>query len=252
MDDRGLDPDLEATSADTGEPADTVPASPPDPQADRRAFMRQMSHDAVWTAGRVAGFASTVRRSVMAAGEAAIINLEPPAEDGPPTVSAAAPAITPVAAPAIEVVVDAHSASTRAPDPVAALTPAQHEFLANGSRATLAANDPAGAPHLSSSMYHWDGATVWLPAGLFTARTEHVDRDPLVSLLIEDATSEAWLALTGVASVVYGNPVADEMMLLLSKYLDGDAAARRWEEMRSGGDPVVIHVRPVRFLWRPA
>jgi PPOX class probable F420-dependent enzyme len=136
-------------------------------------------------------------------------------------------------------------------DPVVTLTPAQHDFLASGSKATLATNDPAGAPHLTSSMYSWDGDTVRLPAGMFTARAVHVDRDPRVSLLIEDPTSEAWLALTGVASLVYGPQVEVEMVPMLSRYFGADAAARRWDEMRSSGDQVVIRVRPTRIVWRP-
>ena len=132
------------------------------------------------------------------------------------------------------------------------MTPEQHDFLATGATATLAVNDPAGAPQLTSSMYHWDGSTLRLPGKMFTARATNIDRDPRVSLLIEDAASGAWLAVTGVASMVHGAEADDELALVLSKYLEPDAVEDRLQEMRSSGDQMVIRVRPTRVVWRPA
>ena len=138
------------------------------------------------------------------------------------------------------------------PDPVLTVTPDQHDFLATGATATLAVNDPSGAPQLTSSMYHWDGSTLRLPGQMFTARATNIDRDPRVSLLVENAASGAWLAVTGVASMVHGDEADDELTLLLSKYLEPDAVAHRLQEMRASGDQMVIRVRPTRLVWRPA
>ena len=247
VDDRRPDPEPDTPSpADRGVHAEALDA-PPGARPDRREFMRHLSRDAVWTAGRLARFSSIVRRSVMAAGEGATRDLESTHEALPP-----GPAPAPAPAPAVPLDADASPVTAWVRDPVLTLTPAQHEFLGNGSKATLAVNDPAGSPHQTASMYHWDGDAIRLPAGMFTARTMLVDRDPRVSLLVEDPASDAWLALTGVASLAYGPQVEVEMMTLLSKYLDAEAAARRWEEMRSSGDQAVILVRPTRIVWRPA
>ena len=70
----------DASKADPLEPVD-APESPPESSPDRRAFMRQMSRDAVQTAGRLAGLSTVVRRSVFAAGEAVTRDLEPAAEE---------------------------------------------------------------------------------------------------------------------------------------------------------------------------
>ncbi len=40
------------------------------------------------------------------------------------------------------------------------------------------------------------------------------------------------------------------MRLILAKYHDGDEVTRRWNEIRSAGDQVVIRIRPTRFVWR--
>jgi Pyridoxamine 5'-phosphate oxidase len=239
-------PDSEPDSPSLADPGEVEGArdAPGASQPGRREFIRHLSRDAAVTAGRLAGLSSIVRRTVVAAGEAAARDLEPSPADSLPTDL--------VSAPAEPVTSGAPSAPAMVPDPVLTLTPVQHDLLANASTATLAVNDPAGAPHLTSSMYHWDGETVRLPTGMFTARTMDVERDPRVSLLIADPVSGAWLALTGVASLVYGPQVEVEMMPLLSKYLDAEAATDRWEEMNASGDQAVILIRPTRLVWRPA
>lgn len=221
--------------------------------------MRQMSRDAVLTAGRLAGLSSIVRRSVVAAGVAATRDLEPSADEllpsDPQPVPNAPVAPAPSGPPMLSApqhAGDPRSAPTAVPDPILTMTPDQHDFLATGATATLAVNDPSGAPHLTSSIYHWDGSTLRLPAELFTARATNVDRDPRVSLLIENATSGARLAVTGVASMVHGAEAEDELTRLLSKYLEPDAVEDRLQAMRASGPQMVIRVRPTRIVWRPA
>ncbi len=158
-----------------------------------------------------------------------------------PPVAAAAPPIVAAASP-----------PPVALDPVLALTPDQHDFLAGMPKIALAVNDPAGAPHITTSIYRWDGTTLHLPAQQFTLRASNVERDPRVSLLVEDAASEASVAVTGVAAVLYGDQVEAEMLLLLAKYLAEDDVVRRWEEMRASADRMIIQVRPTRFVWRSA
>ena len=53
------------------------PAPPED--VDRRRFLHRISGEAVSTAGRLAGFSAAVRRSVVAAGQAAAEEIGPPA-----------------------------------------------------------------------------------------------------------------------------------------------------------------------------
>jgi hypothetical protein len=243
------------------DPGPTPPADDGDParegddlQTDRRAFIRRLSGDAVWTAGRLAGFSTVIRRSVVAAGEAAASELGPPLAEESPTDPAPA-TIDPIvsrspAVPSAPAVPVAPTTPVALPDPVLALTAAQHESLATWTQAVLAVNDPSGAPHLTVSTYHWDGALIRLPAQLFTARAEHVDHDPRVSLFIGDDASAASVAVTGVATVAYGDDAEQDMLLLLGKDHPADEAAIRWEEMRSSGDRITFRIRPTRFVWR--
>ncbi len=59
-----------------GDAVEPVAPVAPTPGADRRAFLRQLSGDAVTTAGRFAGLSSALRRSVFVAGQTAINGLE--------------------------------------------------------------------------------------------------------------------------------------------------------------------------------
>jgi hypothetical protein len=132
------------------------------------------------------------------------------------------------------------------------MTPDQHAFLIHGPKAALAVNDPAGPPLLAFSIYHWDGSLFRLPARDFSARTIDIELDQRVGVLIEDPGSDAWVAITGIASLVYGEAVEPEMRLILSKYHDDDQMTARWDALRATGDQVVIRIRPTRFVWRSA
>jgi nitroimidazol reductase NimA-like FMN-containing flavoprotein (pyridoxamine 5'-phosphate oxidase superfamily) len=219
------------------------PAQPED--VDRRRFLHRLSGEAVSTAGRIAGFSAAVRRSVVAAGEAAAQEIGPRAEpsgDAPPP-----PPELPTAPARREIAVTAPPARTSPPP---ALTADQEALLARARSATLAVNDAAGAPHVTASWFAWDGEAFRLPAGLFTAKANHVARDPQVSLLIEEPSAGGWVAVTGIAETLAGPRAADEALLLLAKYRPGDEPAAAWAELYPAGDAAVIIVRPTRFVWR--
>lgn len=228
---------------DAADPPPTPPAEFDD-GADRRAFLRSLPRSAFRTAEQLAGISSIMRRSVVAVGETLIGNVEPQPEESPPP----APGVAnlPAAANAPEVALPLPLAR----DPVADLTSEQHAMLGEGTSLAIAANDPAGSPHLTASPYHWNGTTFRVPGRLSSARAIAIDRDPRVSLLIDGADPEAWVAVTGVATLGPIDQLDSEMLEILGASLGADAAAGRWDEMRPMGDWIVIHVRPTRFVWR--
>ena len=241
---------------------DTAPGPEPtgDPpvQADRRSFLRQLSTDAVWTAGKLAGASAALRRGLVAAGESAIGTFE--GETGRDELVAGsepqAPTPAPGPGPAIASGGEKPEAtrSVASPavvqDPVAALTPEQHTFLGNAGKATLAVNDPSGHPLLAPSIYHWDGALIRLPARDFTARTFAIDRDPKVGILIDDPASGAWVAIQAIATLVYGEAVEQDMRLIRAKYDESEATTSGLELSPVSTDQLVIRLRPTRFVWR--
>jgi PPOX class probable F420-dependent enzyme len=215
------------------------PAGPED--VDRRRFLHRLSGEAVSTAGRLAGLSAAVRRSVVAAGEAAAQEIGAPAE--PP---AGAARETATVAPRNQA---AAKPAPPPPAPLPELTPDQDRLLESARSATLAVNDPAGPPHVTASWFAWDGEVFRLPAGLFTAKANHVARNPQVSLLITDPDTDGWVAVTGIAETIGGPPAADIALPLVARYRPGDDPAAAWAELYPAGDGAVILVRPTRFLW---
>jgi len=213
----------------------------------RRAFIRQLTGDAVVATGRLAGLSTALHRSLVAAGAAALGEPDPPGEEE--TSSGIAPMPAAVEPP----VVPANPAAPPppAPEPASLLSPRQHELLEHGTTAILGVNDASGAPHLTSSIFHWDGTVLRLPSELFSARVARIDADPRVSVLVELAP-DAWVAVTGVADVISGDSVKAEMLTILRKSLPDEEAERVWSEMSPTGDRVVIRIRPTRFVWRLA
>ena len=231
------------------------PAEPGD--ADRRAFLRRLPGTALRTAEQVAGISLIMRRTVVAVGETLIRDVEPQPRDGAPAGAAATAALvatTPetavAAAPEITTPPGAGPPASAVRDPIPDLTAEQHAFLREGTSLVIAANDPAGAPHLTSSPYAWDGTIFSVPGRLSSARAIAIDRDPRVSLLIHRAGSEAWVAVTGLATLGPIDDVESEMRGILAASLEPQTAAARWQEMAALGDAIVIHIRPTRFVWR--
>ncbi len=278
MHDDERDPADPATPSGDDAPGAPSAAAPDGPGAesglppDRRAFLNHLSRDAVSTAGRVAGLSSVFRRSIFAAGEAMVGALEPDGATDPrpsaapvdptapgmppspvtpqptvppggPAATSAIPRIDPPVTPAL-----APPPARAIPDPVATLTADQHAFLADQPRIILAANDPAGPPHVTMSDYHWDGAVFTLPTQQFTLRATNVESDPRVSLFLEaEGTS---VAVTAIATVVYGDAAEPAMRRILERTVSAADALARWTELRASGDRMIIEARPTRFVWR--
>ena len=230
------------------DPAGDTEAGPtpsPGQNVQRRAFLRQLTGDAVVTTGRLAGLSTALRRSLVAAGVAAVGDADAPGNDAPLSNPAQVPAtIEPPVVPLIPA-----APLPPAPGPAPLLSPHQHELLELGSTAILGVNDGSGAPHLTSSTFHWDRTVLRLPSELFAARAARIDADPRVSVLVE-LGPDAWVAVTGVATIVSGDDVEAEMLTILRKHVTDEEADRLWTEIRSSGDRVVIRVRPTRFVWR--
>ncbi|HET9456400.1 MAG TPA: pyridoxamine 5'-phosphate oxidase family protein [Candidatus Limnocylindrales bacterium] len=179
--------------------------------AARRTFLRRLGGQAIDGAGKLAGLSGVVRRSVVAAGEAAVRELDPAAAAPDPAAEAATPPPPRTTGPA----------PARPPTP----TSAQEVFLAAARSGTLAVTDPAGGPHVSRVRLTWSDGAFRIPSGMFSARANAIDRDGRVGLLVEDPVpgGDRWVAVAGTAT--------------LEPQLDQPERA-------------VIVVRPTRFTWQ--
>lgn len=229
--DPGADPADPPVSPAPAAPEPTPPgvARPP---AARRDFLRQLSGDAVVTAGKVAGLSALITRSVSAAGSSVARDLErlggdhadgadepelSTSEVTPPTPTTPTTPAPPAHAPAAYAADPGRAAVDR-------LTEAQQTILSGIAAGTLALNDPGGPPYLATVPLAWDGASFAVPSHWSGARVGHVERDGRAALQLVDPATNAWITVTGVATL---------------------------EDPDPAGDRGTIRIRPTRFVWGP-
>ncbi len=122
-------------------------------------------------------------------------------------------------------------------------------LLRAGRNAVVATNRPWGGPQLSPVWFHWDGEVVRISTVTGTAKVRNIRRDPEVSVCVEDG-DDSYVTVYGLASLVEGDAVREETLILLRKYVSEDEALPMWERINRGGDRVVIVVRPERIVGR--
>jgi hypothetical protein len=232
------------------------PANASDPTLRRRMFLRKMTADAILAGGRLAGSARIIQRSATAAGETLLRELEAGqvASKGPPTTSGRPilpePGGTTRRSDAPSSPQPFHGGESQAPS-FPALTPAQEALLASAVPAALATIQLGSAPQLTASPFHWDGRVFRISALDWTARTQNIQIDPRVSLLIADPTGDLSLSVTGSAAIVAGPSARDETLPILRKEAVNESeVSAQWTALNANGDRVVIVVVPERMLWK--
>lgn len=250
------------------EPTD-VPAE--GPALERRAFVRQMTHDAVGMAGRVVGLSRALGRGAVAAGASIRENLEAAAasSESSPRPAAAEPEMPPAAAepemppaaaepatrpaapspPAIAPPSDGLAPPARRESPSLGLSEAQAAILADATTAVLAVNGSNGPPIVVPVPIHWDGETIRFASLGWSRRSAAIRSDPRVSLVVQEPDSDRFLFVEGTASVLVGPAAREAIAPLLGETDDPEATAQRWEALLAADpDRVVVVVRPSRVL----
>ncbi|GAA5156068.1 pyridoxamine 5'-phosphate oxidase family protein [Amycolatopsis dongchuanensis] len=102
-----------------------------------------------------------------------------------------------------------------------------------------------GSPHLTPVWFvHLDG-TFWIGSGARNVKVRNIERDPRVSLALEDGAAP--MVAEGRARVHRGTLRQDVLTALATKYDGWDAAA----EIEPFGARVLIEVPVARWLLHP-
>lgn len=237
-----------------------IPTPEPEPEIDRRSFVRRLSGDAAGMVGRLHGLSQIIAGSAAAAVLAVGDDLEAiRARERAADLAAAEPPDSPVAEPAAagpgvasEVVVAA--------EPVAALgpvvaaeptdehavrfepTPEEAAILSGAREAVVAVNDGGNGAHVTFVSTHWDGETIRFGALGWARRSTLLRADGRVTLLVV-ADNGRYLSVRGRASLLEGAVAREAMRPLLD--LDG----RDWDELvAEDPDRVVVIVEPHQIL----
>ena len=229
---------------------ESVPTPEPEPEIDRRSFVRRLSGDAAGMVGRLYGLSQVIAGSAAAAAQAVSDDLESirareQAADAAPALMETADA-KPVA--------DVESVVASPPEPVAhpesvtepavrVLPTAEEAAILSAAReAVVAVNDGGNGPHVTLVPAHWDGQRLRFGALGWSRRSTLLRADGRVTLLIV-AGNGRYLSVRGRAALLDGALAREAMRPLLD--LDG----RDWDVLvAEDPDRVVVIVEPDQFL----
>jgi hypothetical protein len=252
---------------------------------ERRAFVRKATTDAVTIAGRFYSLSKILSRSMTAAGQSMVDNLEnirleqtaapggaataaigadAAAPAGIVAVSTADPAAPPLNDESVAESVSGDATSTPMPVEQPAITPppeppkrvlppltdGQTTLLATARTAVLGVNRAGLGPHLTPAQFEWDGSVIRIPSLGWAARIGNIRREPRVTVFVEDPASGDFGSIGGIATIAEGRHARGQSDGLLAKY-HGDADPdERWAQLIAEDvDRVVIVVEPDQAIW---
>jgi PPOX class probable F420-dependent enzyme len=123
-------------------------------------------------------------------------------------------------------------------------------FLSEPHSVIVATLGRDGRPHLTTTWYRWDGDAFWLSTNRNRAKYRNLQRDPRVTLLVDDPPAETSVVGYGTAEfTAFDQDAYDGSLAIVRRYVDdpGGYLAEREEEPR-----VLIRVQPERMItWKP-
>ena len=129
-------------------------------------------------------------------------------------------------------------------------------FLRKGRNAIVGTNHPGSGPNMTPYWYLYDPeADRFLVSTLdWVAKVKDIRRDPNMSILIDDPTSNLGLYVliygTGVV-IGPGEDAVDKSIQLIKKYRYSDEASwQHWKEINADNDRVIIEMTPKKWVWR--
>jgi PPOX class probable F420-dependent enzyme len=129
------------------------------------------------------------------------------------------------------------------------ITPERDDWLRRMPHAMVATIQRDGMPQVTPNWYWWDGERFWISTLDWTVKVKNLQRDPRITLCIEEWNRRAqYVQIFGTAEVL-GGDVRDTTLDLIRKYeATEEATLAHWEGIK--GDRVLIAVTPTRMQWR--
>jgi PPOX class probable F420-dependent enzyme len=134
---------------------------------------------------------------------------------------------------------------------LAAMSPAEAEFLRDHLWALLATSRRDGAPQVSMVAYDFDGADLVVSCHRGSAKAVNARTRPAVVLTVAD--DRRYLAVQGMADVLVTGEERDQLTRRVQEALGPDDAAILERAFARGLDQagrVIIRIRPERILGR--
>jgi PPOX class probable F420-dependent enzyme len=131
------------------------------------------------------------------------------------------------------------------------LSPEQIDaFLDKRHTLVLATLRRNGTAHLTTVWYRWDGKAFWISTNRDRAKFRHIERDPRVTVLVDDPPRETSVAADGEAEIAARDAAAYQGSLaIVGRYVDDPAA---YLAQREGEPRALLRIEPARIRsWKP-
>ncbi len=114
-------------------------------------------------------------------------------------------------------------------------------FLNGKHNAILATIKKDGSPQLTPVWYRWDGEQFWVSITTERAKYKNIQRDPRISLCIDDAATSMTVIATGKARLTKDNLWADTQKIV-ERYRGSEQGAAYVKGMQEKKEPRVLLV----------
>jgi PPOX class probable F420-dependent enzyme len=122
------------------------------------------------------------------------------------------------------------------------------QFLAERRNVTLATMRANGTPHLSPMWFYWDGEQFYISTTRDRVKYKNLERNPSVSLCIDDVTGLTYVVAEGKAEIRTEN-IWDDTKKILVKYR-GEEGGDAYLERLQKEPRVLIVLKPTRIETR--
>lgn len=127
----------------------------------------------------------------------------------------------------------------------------REEWLRLPNNAVLATNRPQGPPQLSPVWFLWTKGSLRVSAAADSAKVRNLQRDPSLSLCIDDPARGSYCTASGRARLhTHHSKIRVPTLELITKYLPETDPQAHWESLLAEADRVLIELAPDRWVWR--
>jgi PPOX class probable F420-dependent enzyme len=122
------------------------------------------------------------------------------------------------------------------------------QFLAERRNATMATVRANGTPHLSPMWFYWDGERFYISTTRDRVKYKNLERNPVVSLCIDDVTGLTYVVAEGKAEIRTEN-IWDDTKKIVVKYR-GEEGGDAYLERLKKEPRVLVVLKPTRIETR--
>ena len=120
-------------------------------------------------------------------------------------------------------------------------------FLSQANNAIVGVNRAKGAPQLTVVWYAWDGKNFYFSTTKGRAKYLNIQRDPSISIIVDDFASHKYIAAYGQAEIIEQNQ-EELFRSIVKKYLSAEQTEQFVKRILSDSSRIIVMLHPDKIL----